>query len=67
MVILIFGQIDIDMIVVQSGITDITVIIICQCPVACVYGGNGTAYSISQGFYADIFDKTVSVRLKEMV
>lgn len=67
MVILIFRQVDVDVVVKYPGFTSVAVIILSQDLVACMYGGNGTADFVRQCLYADIFYEAVPIRLQEMV
>ena len=67
MVILIFGQENIDAAVMDTGIGEIAVSVIPERFITCIYGGCRTADDVCQLSDADVLDKTMSVRLEEVV
>lgn len=67
MVIFIFGQENIYVAVMDAGVGEITVTVILKHFVACVYGGGCTADDVCQFPDADVLDKSMSVRLEEVV
>ena len=67
MVFFIFGQENVDAAVMDTGVGEITVAVIPKRFITCIYGGCCTADDVCQLPDADVLDKTMSIRLEEVI